>query len=85
MEKRKITPFKISSQQVPPCFLCRSILLTWHSNYMVAFYYRSLHLSLSQQASPVYQQLEILQEHGIAINDIQKLQNAGYHTIESVC
>lgn len=52
---------------------------------MVAFYYRSLHLSLSQQASPVYQQLEILQEHGIAINDIQKLQNAGYHTIESVC
>jgi len=26
----------------------------------------------------------MLQEHGIAINDIQKLQNAGYHTVESV-
>jgi DNA repair protein RAD51 len=25
-----------------------------------------------------------LQEHGIAANDIQKLTNAGYHTVESV-
>lgn len=32
----------------------------------------------------VYQPLEILSEHGIAANDIQKLQNAGYHTVESV-
>lgn len=31
-----------------------------------------------------YQTLEILQEHGIASNDIQKLMMAGYHTIESV-
>ena len=31
-----------------------------------------------------FQSLEILQEHGIAANDIQKLQNAGYHTVESV-
>jgi len=31
-----------------------------------------------------YQTLDILQEHGIAANDIQKLNNAGYFTIESV-
>ena len=31
-----------------------------------------------------YQGLEILQEHGIAVNDIQKLNDAGYHTVESV-
>jgi hypothetical protein len=33
---------------------------------------------------PQFQTLEVLQEHGIAANDIQKLQNAGYHTVESV-
>lgn len=33
---------------------------------------------------PQFQSLEVLQEHGIAANDIQKLQNAGYHTVESV-
>mmetsp|Transcript_3628 Transcript_3628/g.8655 ORF Transcript_3628/g.8655 Transcript_3628/m.8655 type:complete len:351 (-) Transcript_3628:1342-2394(-) len=32
----------------------------------------------------VYQPLEVLSEHGIAANDIQKLQNAGYHTVESI-
>ena len=31
-----------------------------------------------------YQSLEVLQEHGIAANDIQKLQNAGFYTVESV-
>lgn len=31
-----------------------------------------------------YQTLDILQEHGIAANDIQKLNDAGYHTVESV-
>jgi hypothetical protein len=31
-----------------------------------------------------YQSVEILQEHGIAANDIEKLKNAGYHTVESV-
>lgn len=36
------------------------------------------------QVVPHYQTLEVLQEHGIAANDIQKLQNAGYHTVESV-
>ena len=36
-------------------------------------------------SSTVYQPLEILTEHGIAANDLQKLQNAGYHTVESVC
>ena len=28
-----------------------------------------------------YQTLDILQEHGIAANDIQKLNDAGYHTV----
>eukprot|EP00531_Pseudo-nitzschia_arenysensis_P015603 CAMPEP_0116119606 /NCGR_PEP_ID=MMETSP0329-20121206/2732_1 /TAXON_ID=697910 /ORGANISM="Pseudo-nitzschia arenysensis, Strain B593" /LENGTH=349 /DNA_ID=CAMNT_0003613321 /DNA_START=46 /DNA_END=1095 /DNA_ORIENTATION=+ len=32
----------------------------------------------------VYQPLEVLSEHGIAANDLQKLQNAGYHTVESI-
>jgi hypothetical protein len=31
-----------------------------------------------------YQTLDVLQEHGIAANDIQKLNAAGYHTVESV-
>lgn len=31
-----------------------------------------------------YQTLEVLLEHGIGQNDIQKLNNAGYHTVESV-
>jgi DNA repair protein RAD51 len=31
-----------------------------------------------------YQTLDILQEHGIASNDIQKLNDAGYHTVESI-
>lgn len=35
-------------------------------------------------SSTVYQPIEILSEHGIAANDLQKLQNAGYHTVESI-
>lgn len=31
-----------------------------------------------------YQTLESLMEHGIAANDIQKLQDAGFHTVESI-
>mmetsp|Transcript_3968 Transcript_3968/g.4582 ORF Transcript_3968/g.4582 Transcript_3968/m.4582 type:complete len:347 (+) Transcript_3968:111-1151(+) len=31
-----------------------------------------------------YQTLDTLQEHGIAVNDIQKLNDAGYHTVESI-
>lgn len=31
-----------------------------------------------------YQTLEVLQEHGIASSDIQKLNAAGFHTVESV-
>jgi hypothetical protein len=53
------------------------------SNYTIFFFSISRHFF--EQASPIYQPLEILQEHGIVMNDIQKLQNAGYHTIESVC
>jgi hypothetical protein len=34
--------------------------------------------------APHFQTLEVLQEHGIAANDVQKLQAAGYHTVESV-
>jgi hypothetical protein len=40
-------------------------------------------LPLSQIAVS-YQSIEILQEHGINANDLQKLQGAGYHTVESV-
>jgi len=31
-----------------------------------------------------YQTLEVLIEHGIAANDIQKLNDAGFHTVESI-
>lgn len=31
-----------------------------------------------------YMTLDCLQEHGLAANDIQKLNDAGYHTVESV-
>lgn len=41
-------------------------------------------LTTKNQAPVQYQAIEALQEHGIAANDIQKLQNAGYHTVESV-
>ena len=45
----------------------------------------SLSISLClTQVAVAYQTLDILQEHGIAANDIQKLQVAGYNTVESV-
>ena len=31
-----------------------------------------------------FQSIESLQDHGIAFNDIQKLTDAGYHTVESI-
>jgi hypothetical protein len=31
-----------------------------------------------------FQTIEVLQDHGIAANDIEKLRNAGFHTVESV-
>ncbi|CAB9525920.1 and recombination protein RadA [Seminavis robusta] len=37
-----------------------------------------------QQIAVSYSNVEILQEHGIAANDIQKLTSAGYNTIESI-
>jgi hypothetical protein len=36
------------------------------------------------QSPHAYQKVEVLQEHGIAANDITKLTTAGYHTVESV-
>ena len=36
------------------------------------------------QVAVNYQSLDMLQEQGVAVNDIQKLNDAGYHTIESV-
>ena len=36
------------------------------------------------QEVPQFQAIEVLQEHGIAANDIEKLQSAGYYTVESV-
>ena len=50
----------------------------------VMFDVSTLTLLSSMQAVPHFQPIEILQEHGIAANDIQKLQTAGYHTVESV-
>jgi hypothetical protein len=40
--------------------------------------------SLDVQVVVNYQTLDSLLEHGIAANDIQKLNDAGYHTVESV-
>jgi hypothetical protein len=40
--------------------------------------------SCDVQVAVSYQTLDCLQEHGIAANDIQKLNDAGYHTVESV-
>jgi len=38
-----------------------------------------------EEESPhAYQKVEVLQEHGIAANDITKLTTAGYHTVESI-
>ena len=42
-----------------------------------------LHFNLLQ-ITVSYQTLDLLQEHGIAANDIQKLNDAGYHTVESI-
>ena len=36
------------------------------------------------QIAVTYQTLDLLQEQGVAANDIQKLNDAGFHTIESV-
>jgi len=37
-----------------------------------------------EESATTYQPLDVLAEHGIASNDLQKLQNAGYYTVESV-
>lgn len=42
------------------------------------------HQEDEEMATVNYQSLEVLQEHGIAANDIQKLQNAGFYTVESI-
>lgn len=36
------------------------------------------------EVTVTYQSLDLLQEHGVAANDIQKLNDAGFHTMESV-
>ena len=46
--------------------------------------YFSIYFLLFSQVVPQFQSIEVLQEHGIAANDIEKLQGAGYYTIESV-
>ncbi|KAL7516635.1 hypothetical protein ACHAWX_001631 [Stephanocyclus meneghinianus] len=55
----------------------------------VAGYYEEAHQGEQQgeesmEISVNYQSLEILQEHGVAASDIQKLNDAGFHTVESV-
>jgi hypothetical protein len=37
-----------------------------------------------KQLQQSFQTIEVLQEHGIAANDIEKLRNGGFHTVESV-
>mmetsp|Transcript_15720 Transcript_15720/g.36206 ORF Transcript_15720/g.36206 Transcript_15720/m.36206 type:complete len:345 (+) Transcript_15720:1-1035(+) len=37
-----------------------------------------------EESATTYQPLDVLAEHGIASNDLQKLQNAGYYTVESI-
>lgn len=44
----------------------------------------SEHQEEDEEIRVSYQGIEILQDHGIATNDIQKLCDAGYHTIESI-
>ena len=46
--------------------------------------YFSIYFLLFSQVVPQFQSIEVLQEHGIAANDIEKLQGSGYYTIESV-
>lgn len=41
-------------------------------------------LSFLPQVPVNYQSLEMLAEHGVAANDIQKLADAGFHTLESI-
>ena len=48
------------------------------------FLYSSDFSRVQTQISVSYQSLDILQEHGVAANDIQKLNDAGFHTVESV-
>lgn len=43
-----------------------------------------IYISIYLQIAVSYQSLDILQEHGVAATDIQKLNAAGYHTVESV-
>lgn len=50
---------------------------------LVRFCHRLI-VSFLLQITVSYQTLDVLQEHGIAANDIQKLNAAGYHTLESV-
>ncbi len=38
----------------------------------------------TSQVQVCYDSLELLLEHGIAANDVQKLTNGGYHTIQSI-
>lgn len=53
----------------------------------VAQYQETIHQGAADEEMEVtvtYQTLDLLQEHGIAVNDIQKLNDAGFHTVESI-
>ena len=54
--------------------------LTFHCSSSLHYYFLFGFL----QSPHAYQKVEVLQEHGIAANDITKLTTAGYHTVESV-
>jgi hypothetical protein len=53
-------------------------------NRFFFFFFTLFTFFLSLQSPHAYQKVEVLQEHGIAANDITKLTTAGYHTVESV-
>ena len=62
--------------------LCNIIILLFLHSYSLL---TPCHHHLSTQVTEVgYQPLDLLQEHGVAANDIQKLNDAGFHTMESI-
>jgi hypothetical protein len=58
-----------------------------HSGHSLTSYLSlssSLTWNFQPQVPAAFQTIDVLQEHGIAANDLDKLRNAGYYTVESV-
>ena len=58
---------------IPPLTLCYNTTISLFHHHLAA-----------QVTHVGYQPLDLLQEHGVAANDIQKLNDAGFHTMESI-